>query len=494
MHPASINARVKTLRSISTGQDSPRPVAITLHPARGEASPSLPAARILELQAAVVSHETFAEAAAAFATEVAAALHFDRAAIGLAPRGTARIVATSHTADFEPHGELFRAFAAAMDEALDQSSTIAFPAAHGARPLITLAHAELHRRYGGGSVCTIPLVSRGAAFGALTLVRAGGDPVRAEEIALCERVASALAPVLELKHGIERPWHQRLRRGLRKAAGRVVEPGNLASKLGIGVAAGILAGLLFVPVQYRVGAQARIEGSVQRALVAPADGFLRRAHVRPGDRVKTDQVLAELAEDDLRLEHRKLQSEHTQHENAASAALARADRAQYAIAQAKADETRAQVELLDAQLVRGRVQAPFDGVIIKGDLSQSLGAPVRKGEVLLTIAASDKFRLLMEVDERDIGSIAAGQNGSVALGALSDRALRFRVERVTPVATAREGRNFFEVEGALEDTPPVLRPGLQGVAKIEAGRRPLAWIWTHRLIEGLRLGLWSWGL
>jgi multidrug efflux pump subunit AcrA (membrane-fusion protein) len=255
----------------------------------------------------------------------------------------------------------------------------------------------------------------------------------------------------------------------------------------------VLAGLLFVPVQYRVGAQARIEGSVQRALVAPADGFLRQAHVRPGDRVKTDQVLAELAEDDLRLEHRKFHSEYTQHENAASAALARSDRAQYAIAQAKADEARAQVELLDAQLARVRVQAPFDGVIIKGDLSQSLGAPVRKGEVLLTIAASDKFRLLVEVDERDIGAIAAGQNGSVALGALSDRALRFRVERVTPVAVAREGRNFFEVEGALEDTPPVLRPGLQGVAKIEAGHRPLAWIWTHRLIEALRLGLWSWG-
>src|SRR5687768_4639677 len=120
MYPASINARVKTLRSISSGEEGSRPVAITLHPGRGEASsPSLPAARILELQAAVVSRDTFAEAAAAFATEIAAALHFDRAAIGLAPRGTARIVATSHTADFEPHGELFRAFAAAMDEALD---------------------------------------------------------------------------------------------------------------------------------------------------------------------------------------------------------------------------------------------------------------------------------------------------------------------------------------------------------------------------------------
>lgn len=478
---------MKPLRAIPGGEDG------ALRMARAPSAP-VHAARVLELQAALVSHETFSESAAAFATELATLLRFDRAAIGLEARGATRIVATSHTADFEPDSELFRAFAAAMDEALDQSSIVTFPAAEGVRPLITLAHAELRRRYGGGSACTIPLVSRGAAFGAFTLVRAGADPMSAEEIAVCEDVASSLAPVLELKHAVERPWHERVRASFRKLVARVVEPGNLTAKVGVGVAIGALAGLLFVPVQYRVGAQARIEGSVQRALVAPADGFLRQAHVRPGDGVKTDQVLAELAEDDLRLEHRKFQSEYTQHENAASAALARSDRAQYAIAQAKADEARAQVELLDVQLARVRVQAPFDGVITKGDLSQSLGAPVRKGEVLLTIAASDKFRLLVEVDERDIGAIAAGQKGSVALGALSDRALRFRVERVTPVAIARDGRNFFEVEGALNETPPVLRPGLQGVAKIEAGHRPLAWIWTHRLIEGLRLSLWSWGL
>lgn len=77
---------------------------------------------------------------------------------------------------------------------------------------------------------------------------------------------------------------------------------------------------------------------------------------------------------------------------------------------------------------------------------------------------------------------------------MSDGALAFRVERVTPVATTREGRNFFEVEGALQDAPAALRPGLQGVAKIEAGQHALAWIWTHRVWEWLRLTLWSAGM
>ncbi|HEV7802131.1 MAG TPA: HlyD family efflux transporter periplasmic adaptor subunit, partial [Burkholderiales bacterium] len=264
--------------------------------------------------------------------------------------------------------------------------------------------------------------------------------------------------------------------------------------LAVGLSLGLLLGLTLVPVQYRVGAQARIEGSIQRTLVAPADGFLSKVHARPGDRVKADQVLAELAADDLRLEQRKWHSELTQHENAASAALARTDRAQFVINQSKADEARAQMDLVDSQLTRGRIVAPFDGVIIKGDLAQSLGAPLRRGEVLLTIAPVDQYRLVIEVDERDIPAVRVGQKGSVALGALSEGALAFRVERVTPVATTRDGRNFFEVEGALQESPAMLRPGLQGVAKIEAGQRSLAWIWTHRIWEWLRLALWSAGL
>ena len=81
---------------------------------------------------------------------------------------------------------------------------------------------------------------------------------------------------------------------------------------------------------------------------------------------------------------------------------------------------------------------------------------------------------------------------STALAALPDSAIPFRVSRITPIATARDGRNFFEVEGALEGLPASAQPGLQGIAKIQSGRRSLAWIWTHRFTDWMRLKLWSW--
>ena len=51
----------------------------------------------------------------------------------------------------------------------------------------------------------------------------------------------------------------------------------------------------------------------------------------------------------------------------------------------------------------------------------------------------------------------------------------FHVERITPISTARDGRNYFRVEAALEGPIAALRPGMEGVAKIDAGRRRRVW-------------------
>jgi multidrug efflux pump subunit AcrA (membrane-fusion protein) len=484
------------LASALSGRDaglSERPSeVISAVPAARSAAPVL-AARILQFQASVLAHEAFDGAAAAFATEAAAMLKFDRAAIGFSRRTSVRVTAVSHAPDFQPTSALFSTFAAAMDEALDQMTTVAFPAVEGTRPLITLAHRELASRY-GGSACSVPLVDRGKTFGALTLARAGTGSVSKEEIALCEHLVSIVGPILKLKWESERPWHERLRRSLGGAVQYWASPGHYGAKAAACVALATLCAALLIPVQYRVGAPARLEGSVQRALVAPAAGFVRKIHARPGDRVKAGQVLAELADDEMRLERRRWESELTQYENTASAAIARGDRAQFAIHEAKADEARAQLDLVDAHLARTQVVAPFDGVVIKGDLSQSIGAPVQRGEILLVVAPAESFRLMIDVDERDISAVSAGQHGQVALTALPDRVLAFRVEKVTPVAQTRDGRNAFEVEGALEGSFGALRPGLQGVAKIDAGERALAWIWTHRVLAWMRLKLWSLGM
>lgn len=472
------------------GPGTPSPTVAADAPARAGHEH---ASRLLGFQATVLSHGGFPQAATAFATELAAALNCDRVVLGFVERGHAAVVAVSHGADFQARGETFQAIAAAMDEAIGQSVSVAVPATPGETPRIALAHAQIVRRQ-GGAVCTVPLVGEGETYGAITLERNGAAAFTADELAFCEHAARFVGPVLRLKRERQHSWSARVAGVLSKARERVFGAGHTGAKLALLVAVAVAIRLLFVPVPYRLSAPARLEGSIQRALVAPSDGFLRQAHVRPGDLVRAGQVVAEFSDQDLQLERRRWESAAAQHENGYANALARSDRAQFMILRAKAEEARAQLGLVEQQLARARLTAPFDGVIIKGDLRQSLGAPVQRGEVLLTLAPAGQFRLIVEVDERDIGRVRPGHKGSLVLASMAENVWPFAIERVTPVALVKDGRNLIEVEARLDTVSPAMQAGLEGVAKIDVGEETLAWIVTHRLFDWLRVTLWTWGL
>jgi multidrug resistance efflux pump len=254
-----------------------------------------------------------------------------------------------------------------------------------------------------------------------------------------------------------------------------------------------LAGVAIWPWPQQAGGQARIEGATQRVLVAPTDGFIKQVHAQPGDVVRADQVLADMAEQDLKLEHDKWASQVAQQDNAYAAAMSHADRAEAALALSRLEEAQAQLALTDAQLQRTQLKAPFDGVLIQGDLTQSIGAPVKQGDTLMTVASTQRWRVIVDIDEADIARVQPGQEGVMALSALPWDTLPVRVRRITPLAQARDGRNLFEVEAEVtQDVPREVRPGLTGQAKIRVGREPLLWGWLRPVVEHVRLMLWSW--
>ena len=448
-------------------------------------------ADLLRLQTAVLWHRDFAQAAAALATALCDRLRCDRVALGWIRADCSAVVALSHAADFDPRQAASERIAAAMDEALGQASTVVVPQREAAAPQVALAHLELAGA-DTRAVCTVLLVDAAKPVGALTFERAS-VPFTPEEVVLCEDAAALAAPILSLKRRAERGWAASTGDAVRALWEKLASAEGRRARLWLAACGLAAAVLLFVPLPYYVAAPARLEGSVQRVVVAPVDGFLEQVNVRPGDSVKSGQLLAELATQDLQAERMRRRSELAQHENVYRAALARADRTQLVINQARAAEAQAQLSLVENQLQRSQLRAPFDGIVIKGDLPQQLGAPVQRGEVLLTLAPDDRYRLIVEVDERDVALVDAGLHGRLVLTAEPNAVFDFSVVRLLPVAVAADGRNFFEAEGALEAAGKTLRPGMRGVAKIAAGRRPAAWIATHRLFDWLRLTAWSLG-
>ena len=329
--------------------------------------------------------------------------------------------------------------------------------------------------------------------GAITLERDTPDAgaFSDEEIARGKAAGALLGPILMLKRDNELPLFERLAQGARKAAVTLFGTGNPGVKLVVVLALAIFGVLALAEGAYRVTARTFVEASIQRAIVAPFDGHIATSRVRAGDMVKAGQILGRLDERDLELELQQHASEREQGLRRERQALAAGDRAAQAVAAAQIAQIDATLGLIRYKLDRAALIAPFDGMVISGDLDQLLGAPVEQGRLLFQVAPLDGFRVMMQVDERDIAAIVPEQRGELTLIGLPNVRLSFTVRQVTPVASQQDGSNFFRVEAQLQDAAGRLRPGMEGVAKIEAGPRRLLWIWTHGLIDWARLWLWK---
>jgi hypothetical protein len=444
----------------------------------------------MDLVATAAQERRLAAAALAVANELSTRLKCDRVSIGFESDGRIEVEAISHTAVFDSRMSLVRLIGEAMDEVLDLDAAVVWPPLAG-EELGAVAHAELARDLKDVAVCSVPLLEDSHPIGVLTLERSSGERFNEETVELCRTTGGLLGPILSLKRYNERGTLRRVREGLIERAQVLVGPRHPGVKLIALLLVAVTLFFSFAPGAYRVSAKTVVEGAIQRAAVAPFDGHIAQSFVRAGDTVQAGQVLCRLDDRDLKLEHSRLVSEREQAERKQRQALADQDRATMMVVAAEIAEIDAQIALVADKLSRATLIAPFDGVVVSGDLNQLLDTPVEQGKLLFQIAPLDAYRVVLEVDERDIASVDLDQTGELTLSGLPDGGLTFSVQQITPVATQEEGRNYFRVEAHLQTPTARVRPGMEGVGKIDIGERKLIWIWTHSLVDWLRLWVWK---
>jgi RND family efflux transporter MFP subunit len=444
-----------------------------------------------EVVATALQEKRLGECALAVANELAARLSCERVGIGLRHADAIRVEAISHTATFDPRSDFVRLMAEAMEEVVDLDMAIVHPALD-ADAVGGLAHAALSEARGADSVLSIPLMDDSDMLGVVTLERTPEKPFDAADLELCRTIGLLLGPILALKQREERSLRERAAQSFHETAAALFGPRHPGLKLISVVALAVLVFLSVATVSYRVASKTTIEGAIQRAVVAPFQGYVAEGLVRAGDTVKQGQVLARLDDRELKLERARWGAEAEQMARRYRQAAAAQERAAMTVAAAQEDGAQAQLALVEERLARSVLKAPFDGIVVQGDLSQLLGSPVEQGKVLFEVAPLDAYRVVMNVDERDIAEMAVGQKGELALAGMPYERLPFTVKQVTPISTPQDGRNYFRVEAQLERAYERLRPGMEGVGKVEVGDRKLIWIWTHSLVEWLRLTAWRW--
>jgi GAF domain-containing protein/biotin carboxyl carrier protein len=463
------------------------------HRAAGEGERGVASIAAMDVLAAVQEHDTLSESVLALCNALAVGLKADRVSLGLVRKDAVKLAAMSHGAWFRKRSDVAEALEAAMDEATDQGMALSLPKVREGDP-VTLQQARLLALGGKGAVASVPMLDRGLPVGVMLLERAAdAEPFTAQDLWMAETIAALVAPGIALKQREERWIGGRVRRHGMDGAKALFGPRRpLAKALGIGTL--LLLLFLFVPLaQFQVRADAELEGQVQRAASAPFSGFIARSQARAGDVVKAGQVLATLDDRDLRVDRARALGEVQQLDRRYREALAKHERAEMSLAGAQLRQAEASLRLIEYKLARTRIVAPLSGVLVSGDLSQKVGTPVEEGDVLFEVAPMGSYRVALNVEEQDVNYLRPGQQGRFAPTGLAGDTVPFTVRRITSVTSNVDGQNLFRVEAELAGgRQAVLRPGMEGVAKVEIDRRSNFWIWTRSLREWLRLFFWKW--
>ncbi len=252
-----------------------------------------------------------------------------------------------------------------------------------------------------------------------------------------------------------------------------------------------LAILIFGGGVYRVEAPFLLKTDTLAQIPAAFDGYIRDVHVHVGDRVAAEAPLLKLDQRELLLEEASGVAELRRHRSDAQRAEAEGDLAKMRSARALADQAEARLQIVRYRLSHAEVDAPFEGVVVEGDLRERIGSPARQGEVLLKLARLDQLYVEGKVHERNIHLLEEGRNGEIAFASRPQEKIPMTVERIEPLAIPEEEGNVFIVRCQITGDPQEWwRPGMSGVCKIETERRSYLWMLTRRTVNFLRMKFW----
>ncbi len=214
---------------------------------------------------------------------------------------------------------------------------------------------------------------------------------------------------------------------------------------------------------------ARVEGQFEATLAVEKAGIVRELRADKGARVAAGEVLLRMDDatwksvaDRAEIEFREAEKAMTRWEELKkTGAVSPSD---YDAIRARFDH--AKVGLADArdQLEKCALKSPAKGVI--ADRLLEVGEYAGEGAAAFRLVDSDRIKLVLDVPERSVYAIEAGQVLGFTVEAVPGRTFEGAVTFVSPAAS-REN-NAFPVELTAENPDGVLRPGM--IARVALSR------------------------
>jgi RND family efflux transporter MFP subunit len=262
-------------------------------------------------------------------------------------------------------------------------------------------------------------------------------------------------------------------------------------------------------IRFSVPAAGEITPAEQVSVRPEINGRIETLPVDIGDEVKAGQVLFTLDDAELQnekasrttdIERAKLQLEQADRnykraaelasENLISKELYENSKTEYDLAKNALERTQRDLAIVEEQLSRTKIVAPFDCTILTRPVS--IGQAVsgsggfNSGTEVLTVADLHNLIINAHINQADIIRLKQNQEVEVDVEAVEGLTVKGQVERIAPQATIKNNIKGFAVRIFLKDADKRIRPGMTANIKIPVASAdnvvavPLAAVFTER--------------
>ena len=152
----------------------------------------------------------------------------------------------------------------------------------------------------------------------------------------------------------------------------------------------------------------------------------------------------------------------------------------------------AELDLAKEELEATRIDAPIEGSLVAPRLMFARGDYLERGELVATIEDTSELLAEIRLPETSVGGIAQGAEASAKFWAYPGQTFEGSVRAIAPNAEDGTYGRVVRVQVVVRDPDGILKPGLTGNAKVSAGWKPVAVVFSRALVRFFMVELWSW--
>jgi len=158
----------------------------------------------------------------------------------------------------------------------------------------------------------------------------------------------------------------------------------------------------------------------------------------------------------------------SRHEIDSQEATVKRAEAEEAVSAAQVTQSRASLAAIETDIRKAVIRSPIDGIVLdrQVDPGQTVAASFQTPTLFTLAEDLTRMKLIIDVDEADIGTVRVGQHAIFRVDAYPDRMFESKVKEVRSTPKTSNGVVTYQTVLSVDNSERLLQPGMTATAEI----------------------------